>query len=234
MKTVNRICQVLSIAFGLGALVMFFLNFAVLTVDGSSVSGVGAVFAFGSKLKIGDTAYDMAKSVHLLLCFWLTAIGFVMSIFSFKSKRLRYAAPAFGLAAAIYMLVLRLRSPWKVFDLRTTTTPQFAATELSYTGFVWICVIALFLFAVFAVAYLLIDDALEVAASKGEKLTIPKRVVRFFRDYKSEINKIVWPGLRDVVKNTVIVLIMCLLVGILIWLFDFGLGKLLELILTKK
>ena len=231
MKTVNRICQVLAIVFGLGAVVTFFLNFATLTVDGSSVSGVGAIFAFGSKLKIGGTAYAMAKSTHLLLCFWLTAIGFVMSVLSFKSKKLRYAAPAFGIVAAVYMLVLRLRSPWQVFDLRTKTEPQFAVTELSFTVFFTLCVIALFLFAVAAVAYLLVDDAIEVAESKGAKLTIPKRIVRFFRDYKSEIKKIVWPGFRDVVKNTVIVLIMCALIGVVIWLFDFGLGKLLELVL---
>lgn len=231
MKTVNRICQILAIAFGLGALAMFFFSFATLTVDGSSVSGVGAIFAFGSKLKIGGTAYKMAKSTHLLLCFWLTAIGFIMSAFSFKTKKLRYAAPAFGIVAAVYMLVLRLRSPWKVFDLRTATEPQFAATDLSVTVFFTVCVVLLFLFAVAGVAYLLIDDAIEVAESKGAKLTIPKRIIRFFRDYKSEIKKIVWPSLRDVVKNTVIVLIICALIGVVIWLFDFGLGKLAELVL---
>ena len=86
-------------------------------------------------------------------------------------------------------------------------------------------------FAILAVAYLLLDDYLEVLASKGEKLTIPKRIVRFFRDYKSEVKKIVWPGIKDVMKNTVIVLVMCLLVGALIWIVDFGLGELLSLIL---
>lgn len=231
MKTVNRICQILAVAFGLGALAMFFFNLAELTVDGASYSGVGAIFAFGSKLKIGETAYTMAKSTHLLLCFWLTAIGFVMSIFSFKSKKLRYAAPAFGLIAAVYMLVLRLRSAWRVFDLRTSTEPQFAVTELSVTFFFTLCVILLFLFAVAGIAYLLIDDAIEVAESKGSKLTISKRIVRFFRDYKSEIKKIVWPSLRDVIKNTVIVLIICALIGAVIWLFDFGWGSLLELVL---
>ncbi|MBQ8532710.1 MAG: preprotein translocase subunit SecE [Clostridia bacterium] len=92
-------------------------------------------------------------------------------------------------------------------------------------------VIALFLFVIASAAYLLIDDYIEVAASKGEKLTIPKRIIRFFKDYKSEVKKIVWPGLKEVIKNTVIVLIMCLLVGVLIWLIDFGLGQLLNLVL---
>jgi len=208
------------------------MNFAEITANGTTESGVGTVFAFGGKFEIGGKAYTMAKSTHLLFCFLLTAVGLVLSIFSFKSKRLRYAAPGFGLFAAIYMLVLRLREPWNVIDLRVEKNMGLAVTELEYTIFVWICVIALFLFAAFAIAYLLIDDYIEVAASKGEKLTIPKRVVRFFRDYKSEVKKIVWPGPRDIVKNTLIVLIMCLLIGALIWVFDFGLGKLLELILA--
>ena len=80
-------------------------------------------------------------------------------------------------------------------------------------------------------AYLLIDDYIEVKESNGAKQTIIKRIIRFFRDYKSEIKKIVWPGWKDVAKNTVIVLIMCLIIGALIWIIDFGLGKLLELIL---
>jgi preprotein translocase subunit SecE len=57
-----------------------------------------------------------------------------------------------------------------------------------------------------------------------------QRVIGFLRDYKSEAKKIVWPGIKMVLKNTLIVIIMCLLVGALIWLLDFGLAKLLELI----
>ena len=94
-----------------------------------------------------------------------------------------------------------------------------------------ITAIALFLFAIAATAHLLIDDYLEVLASKGAKLTIFKRIVRFFRDYKSEVKKIVWPGWKEVQKNTLIVLIICLVIGALIWVIDFGLAKLLSLIL---
>ncbi|HBJ11102.1 MAG TPA: preprotein translocase subunit SecE [Ruminococcaceae bacterium] len=102
---------------------------------------------------------------------------------------------------------------------------------MKYTPFVLITAIALFVFTACAVAYLLIDDYIEVKESSGSKLTILKRIARFFRDYKSEVKKIVWPGWKDVLKNTLIVLIMCVLVGVFIWLVDFGLGRLLELIL---
>ena len=62
------------------------------------------------------------------------------------------------------------------------------------------------------------------------KLTIPKRIVKFLKDYKSEFKKIVWPNFRTVMKNTLIVFLMCAAVGLFIWLIDFGLDALLKLI----
>ena len=228
MKTLNKICQVLAIVLGLASLVLFFTDFAAIVTDGATEKLVGAQIAFGSKYTTAaGTAYDMAKSAQILFCFWLTAIAAVMSIFSFKSKKLRYAVPGLGVVSAVYMLVMRLSSAGKFVDSR----PMANVTSVSYTAFVWMLVIALFLFVIASAAYLLIDDYIEVAASKGEKLTIPKRIIRFFKDYKSEVKKIVWPGLKEVIKNTVIVLIMCLLVGVLIWLIDFDLGQLLNLVL---
>ena len=95
----------------------------------------------------------------------------------------------------------------------------------------WMTLLVLGLFVLaFAAAYLLIDDYLEVKASKGAKRTIFKRIAAFFKDYKSETKKIVWPGLKEVAKNTAIVLLMCLIIGALIWLFDMGIGKLFEII----
>ncbi len=230
MKTVNKICQILAIVFGVASLALFFTKFATIVSNGANVDFVGAALGFGSKKELADgTTVDMARSADILFCFWLTVIGLVLSVFSFKSKSLRYFAPAFGLGTGIYMLVIALSNPWKFVDTR----PLPNVTGVSYSAFVLLTAIALFLFAAFGIAYLLIDDFLEVAESKGKKLTIPKRIVQFLRDYKSEIKKIVWPGFKDVIKNTIIVLIMCLLVGILIWLLDFGLGRLLELILGQ-
>ena len=224
MKTLNKICWILAIVLGLGSLVLFFTEFVEIVTASGTANPVGAQLAFGSEVKVGDTAVDMAKSADIFVCFWLTAIAAVMSIFSFKSKKLRYSASAFGIGAAIYMLVIALAKGGKFIDER-----PLEYTAVNRTPFIIITAIALILFAIAAVAYLLIDDYLEAKETKG--LTIPKRVVRFIRDYKSECKKIVWPGLRDVVKNTVITLIMCLIVGILIWLVDFGLGQLLNLVL---
>lgn len=227
MKTVNRICQILAIVLGIGSVVLFFLRFATITSSGNTVSLVGAQLGFGSKITVAGTEYRMAKSAHILFCFLLTVLSALLGTLSFKSKRLRYFAPAVSIIDAVYMLVIALGSSYKFIDYR----PLPDVTAVSYTPFVLVTAIALFAFTAFAVAYLLIDDYIEVKESNGSKLTIMKRIVRFFRDYKSEVKKIVWPGWKDVIKNTVIVLIMCVLVGAFIWLVDFGLGRLLELIL---
>lgn len=227
MKIVNKICQILAIVFSLGALVLFFTKFATIAFSGGEASFVGAELGFGIKKTIGDATYDMARSADILFCFFLTVFGLIFSIFSFKSKGLRYTAPAVGIIDGIYMLVIALSKP----NLFVDTRPLPIVSKVTYGKGVLLAAIALILFAIAAAAYLLIDDYLEVKASKGSKKTIFGRIAAFFKDYKSEIKKIVWPGIKEVLKNTLIVLIMCLIVGAFIWLLDFGLGKLLEVIL---
>lgn len=227
MKTVNKILRILVMVFGLASLVLFFTDFATISLGETSKTFVGAQLAFGSK--VGSD--DLARSAKLLFVFILTAITFVMSIFAGKSKKLRYAVSGVSLFTAIYMFVLYFLGPWKYVDPRPFQY-NTQITAIDATPFVLAACIALALLTISAIAYLLLDDYLEVLASKGEKLTIRKRVIRFFRDYKSETKKIVWPGIRDVAKNTFIVLVMCLLVGALIWVVDFGLAKLLDWIWT--
>ena len=227
MKIINRICQILAIILSASALVLFFTKFATINFSGGEASFVGAELGFGIKKTVGETSYDMARSADILFCFFLTVFGLIFSIFSFRSKGLRYTAPAVGLIDGIYMLVIALRKP----NLFVDTRPLPDVSKITYGKSVFLAAIALIVFAIAAAAYLLIDDYLEVKASKGSKRTIFKRVIAFFKDYKSEIKKIVWPGIRDVLKNTLIVLVMCLIVGAFIWLLDFGLGKLLEVIL---
>lgn len=228
MKTLNKICQVLAIILGLASVVLFFMDFAAIVTDGATEKLAGVQLAFGDKFKTAaGVEYNLAKSSHILFCFITTLISAALSILAFKSKKIRYAAPAFGAVSGIYMLVIALSEASDFVDSR----PIANVSEVAYTPFVLIAAIALLVFTVISAAYLLIDDYIEVLESKGEKLTIAKRVVRFFRDYKSEVKKIVWPGFKEVVKNTLIVLIMCLLIGVLIWLIDFGLGQLLNLII---
>ncbi len=46
------------------------------------------------------------------------------------------------------------------------------------------------------------------------------RIVKWFRDMKSELKKVVWPTRKQVIQNTIVVLLCVLVVGIFIWVFD--------------
>ena len=45
-------------------------------------------------------------------------------------------------------------------------------------------------------------------------------ICRYFRELRSELKKVVWPTPKQVAKNTVIVLVCVLIVGVCIFLFD--------------
>ena len=47
---------------------------------------------------------------------------------------------------------------------------------------------------------------------------------KFFKSVNSERKKVVWPKAKDVIKNSVIVLIVVIIVGVPIYLVDTGLS----------
>lgn len=57
-----------------------------------------------------------------------------------------------------------------------------------------------------------------------------KRIARYFREMKSELKKVVWPSGKQLVNNTVVVLVAVLIVGIIVCLFDLGAGELIGLL----
>ncbi len=158
MKLLNRICQILAIALAAGSIILFFTHFATIVTGGNNAELVGAQLAFGSKITVDGTEYNMAKSSDILFCFWMTVLSLILSIFAFKSKNIRYFAPAAGIVSAIYMLVIALRNPYKFIDTR----PLPNITGVTYSRFVLMTAILLFLFTIVAAAFLLIDDSLEV------------------------------------------------------------------------
>lgn len=226
MKTTSFILRILTLVLSVAALALFFFNFVTIVSDGTNVVASGATLAFGSNVKLADATVSLAKSSKLLFTMILTLIGAICAGLSFKFKKSRLYQVGFTLGAGIYMLVLYimgLSNPYAFVDPR----PLANISAITFSPFVLITVIILFAAALCGIAYTLIVDYIEC---KGH-MTIPQRIVRFFREYKSEIKKIVWPGPRAVVRNTLVVLIICLLVGAFIWLLDFGLGSLLDLIL---
>ncbi len=77
----------------------------------------------------------------------------------------------------------------------------------------------------------------EEAKSKKDKTAAkPKAkkggLIQKIREVKSEFKKIIWPTLPAVVRNTLVTLAMCVLVGIVVFVIDFALAALVDLMLS--
>ena len=55
-------------------------------------------------------------------------------------------------------------------------------------------------------------------------LKIWKAIVRFFKNTKGEIKKIIWPGRQMVIKSTGIVIASILIIGAGVWILDYALS----------
>ncbi len=60
-----------------------------------------------------------------------------------------------------------------------------------------------------------------------------RNFVRFFKEIRAELKKVVWLTRKQVINNTVTVLMASLITGIVIWTADALLGYLLMLIVIK-
>lgn len=61
----------------------------------------------------------------------------------------------------------------------------------------------------------------------------PNKVAKYFKDLKSEFKKVVWPTKKQVINNTMVVLVTIILIGVFVGAFDTLVGWLLKLVLNK-
>lgn len=69
-------------------------------------------------------------------------------------------------------------------------------------------------------------------AAKKEGKGFFSKVGKFFKEYRSELKKISWPTFSEVVKNTLITLAVVLIVGVIVWLVDWGVSSLRDKLIT--
>lgn len=64
---------------------------------------------------------------------------------------------------------------------------------------------------------------------KKEKVKLGDKIKKFFKDYKSEMKKIVWPTREQLIRNTTVVLVaivfMATVIGVLDLAFGFGISR---------
>ncbi len=64
-----------------------------------------------------------------------------------------------------------------------------------------------------------------MADNKEKKPNIFKRIAKFWRDYTSELKKVVWMSWKDVRKNAFLVIVCAVAISVVIGLLDLGLSK---------
>ena len=57
-----------------------------------------------------------------------------------------------------------------------------------------------------------------------------KRIGRFFKNMWHELKKVSWPSVKEVRNYSLVVFAFMLVMGVIIWLIDFGSGALINLI----
>jgi len=62
----------------------------------------------------------------------------------------------------------------------------------------------------------------------AEQIKKESKVKKFFKDYKSEFKKIVWPDKKDTLKQSGVVVVSIIVVGVAVVLLDTGFSEFLQ------
>jgi preprotein translocase subunit SecE len=60
---------------------------------------------------------------------------------------------------------------------------------------------------------------------------ITERIIRFLKEAKSELKKVTWPTRKQTLASTSVVIIVVIIVSIFLGIVDFGLAKVIRLVL---
>ncbi len=58
-----------------------------------------------------------------------------------------------------------------------------------------------------------------------------EKVKQFIKEVKSELKKVVWPTRKDTIASTSVVVILVLIIALFLGLVDFGLSRVIRIIL---
>jgi len=65
----------------------------------------------------------------------------------------------------------------------------------------------------------------KVTTTKKRKVKGKNRIARWFREMRSELNKVVWPTPKQIVNNTFVALTVMACAAVLIWVLDLIAGE---------
>lgn len=75
-------------------------------------------------------------------------------------------------------------------------------------------------------------SASDEGRSGGTPVGIGRKVSVFYQEFKTEMKKVTWPGRKDTVSSTAVVIVTVLVIVAFLGLVDFALGKVVQSILS--
>ncbi len=60
------------------------------------------------------------------------------------------------------------------------------------------------------------------------------KIKKFLRETRVELSKVTWPNRREVVSSTMVIVVMSACLAVIIGVFDFGLSRLIDWILSLR
>jgi preprotein translocase subunit SecE len=66
----------------------------------------------------------------------------------------------------------------------------------------------------------------------GAPVGFARKVSGFFQEFKTEMKKVTWPGRKDTISSTAVVIVTVLVIVAFLGLVDFALGKVVQSILS--
>lgn len=57
------------------------------------------------------------------------------------------------------------------------------------------------------------------------------KISAYFKGVKAEIRKVVWPSKKELINYTGVVILISIIVGLVVWVLDLGIHRLLSLII---
>jgi preprotein translocase subunit SecE len=52
-----------------------------------------------------------------------------------------------------------------------------------------------------------------------------KKIIQFFKEIKTELTRVTWPGRKEVINSTIVVLTTVFLISLFLWVVDLALQK---------
>ena len=233
MKAVSLASRVLAAALGVLVFVLMFFGIVHIASQQGTFELSAAQLAFGSTLSVDASGEALASKVDLSKSAWFfftlvtSLIGAISAVAAFfKGNKAAVSSLIFGGITGLMMVLFITHTPGTYVDHR----PLTGMSEFWYNNTFIVLLCVSLAFVAVTIASILLVDYVAVLESNGAKKVLWKRLKAWLLEYKSELRKITWPTFPTVVRNTVIVLILCAVVGAFIWVEDYGLSNLLKLI----